>query len=127
MLRRDFVRSLKFTFLLLTLAVIVLVVVGKWLLLAFGQSYSLNALRLLLVLSFSSPLLAISQIYSAILRIRSRLKELIAIQTFTSAVALVASYLLLPTMGIVVIGYVWIGVHGIIAIYVGFMLLLRPS
>ncbi len=125
-LRRDFIRSLKFTFLLLTLAVIVLVVVGKWLLLAFGQSYSLNALRLLWVLSFSSPLLAISQIYSAILRVRSRLKELIAIQAFTSTVALVASYLLMPTMGIVVVGYVWIGVHGIIAIYVGLILHLRP-
>jgi len=127
MLRRNFIRSLKFTFLLLIPAVIVLIVVGKWLLLAFGQSYSLNALRLLWVLSLSSLPLAITHIYGAILRVTSRLKELIAIQAFISAVALAASYLLMPTMGIVVIGYVWLGVHGVVAIYVGLILLLRPS
>jgi len=127
MLRRNLIRSLKFTFLLLTLSVIVLLVVGKWLLLAFGQSYSLNALRLLRVLSFSSLPLAIGQIYGATLRVTGRLKELIAVQAFTSAVALVASYLLIPTVGIVGVGYVWIVVHGIVAVYAALILLFGRS
>ncbi len=126
-LRENLARSLRFTFLLLIPAVIVLIALSKWLLLAFGQSYSLNGLRLLQTLSLSSLPLAISHIYGAILRVTGRLKELIAVQAFTSAVALAGSYLLMPTMGIVVVGYVWLGVHGVVAIYVGAVLLLRYS
>lgn len=126
-LRENLMKSLRFTFLLLIPAVVVLVALGKWLLLAFGQSYSLNGLRLLQTLSLSSLPLAISQIYGAVLRITGRLKELIAVQAFTSAAALIASFLLLPTAGIVGVGYTWIAVHGIVGIYAGLTLLLRRS
>jgi MatE. len=78
-LRENVTKSLKFTFLLLVPAVVVLILLGKWLLLAFGQSYSLNGLHLLWILSISSLPLAINHIYSGIPRVKARLKELIAI------------------------------------------------
>jgi len=117
-LKENVTKSLKFTYLLLVPAVIVLVLVGKWVLLAFGQSYSLNALHLLWVLSLSSLPLAISYIYTGILRVTGRIKELMAIWGFIALGTLLASYLIMPLTGIIGIGYVWLGAQAVVAIYV---------
>jgi O-antigen/teichoic acid export membrane protein len=117
-LRENVTKSLKFTFLLLIPAVVVLILVGKWLLLAFGQSYSLNALKLLWILSLSSFPLAINHIYTSILRVKARLKELMAIWGFIALSVLLASYLIMPTTGIMGIGYAWLGARAAVAIYV---------
>jgi len=123
-LRENVTKSLKFTFLLLVPAVIVLILVGKWLLLAFGQSYSLNALKLLWILSLSSLPLAINHLYTSILRVKSRLKELMAIWGFIALAVLLVSYLIMPASGIMGIGYAWLGAQAAVAIYV---LARRPS
>jgi len=117
-LKENVTKSVKFTYLLLVPAVIVLVLVGKWLLLAFGQNYSANALHLLWVLSLSSLPLALSYIYTGILLVTGRIKELIAIWGFIALGTLLASYLVMPVTGIVGIGYAWLGAHTIVAIYV---------
>ena len=117
-LKENVIRSLKFTYLLLVPAVIVLVLVGKWLLLAFGQSYSVNALHLLWVLSLSSLPSALSYIYTGILQVTGRIKELIAIWGFIALGTLLVSYLVMPATGIVGIGYAWLGAQTIVAIYV---------
>jgi len=117
-LKENVLKSLKFTFLLLVPAVIVLVLVGKWLLLAFGQSYSLNALHLLWILSLSSLPFAINHIYSGILRVKSRLKELMAIWGFIALSVLIVSYLIMPAAGIIGIGYAWLGAQAAVAIYI---------
>ena len=116
--RENVTKSLKFTFLLLVPAVVVLILVGKWLLLAFGQSYSLNAVSLLWILSLSSLPLAVNRIYSTILRVKGRLKELIAIWVFIAVSVLLTSYLLMPAFGIMGIGYAWFGAHAVAAIYI---------
>ncbi len=117
-LKENVTRSLKFTYLLLVPAVIVLVLVGKWLLLAFGQSYSANALHLLWVLSLSSLPSALSYIYTGILQVTGRIRELIAIWGFIALGTFLASYLVMPATGIVGIGYAWLGAQTIVAIYV---------
>lgn len=117
-LKENVARSLKFTYLLLVPAVIVLILVGKWVLLAFGQSYSLNALHLLWVLSVSSLPLAISYIYTGILRVTGRIKELVAIWGFIALATLLISYLIMPVTGIIGIGYAWLGAQTVVAIYV---------
>jgi len=117
-LRENVVKSLKFSFLLLVPAVIVLILVGKWLLLAFGQSYSLNALELLWILSLSSLPLAINHIYTSILRVEGRLKELMVIWGFIALSVLLASYLIMPAAGIMGIGYAWLGAQAAVAIYI---------
>jgi len=117
-LRENVTKSLKFTFLLLVPAVTVLILVGRWLLLAFGQSYSLNALPLLWILSLSSLPLAINHLYTSILRVKSRLKELMAIWGFIALAVLLVSYLIMPASGIMGIGYAWLGAQAAVAIYV---------
>jgi len=117
-LKENVTKSLKFTYLLLVPAVIVLVLVGKWVLLAFGQSYSLNALHLLWVLSLSSLPLAVTHIYSGILRVTGRIKELMAIWGFVALVVVLVSYLIMPVTGIIGIGYAWLGAQTVAAIYV---------
>lgn len=117
-LRENVVKSLKSTFLLLIPAAILLAAAGKWLLLAFGHGYSLNALALLWVLCLSSVPLGVNHIYTGILRVRGRIGELIMIWGFIAVSVLATSYLLLPLTGIIGIGYAWLGAHGIVAIYV---------
>jgi len=117
-LKENVTKSLKFTYLLLVPAVIVLVLAGKWLLLAFGQSYSLSALPLLWVLSLSSLPLALTHIYSGILRVTGRIKELVAIWGFIVLAVLLASYLIMPITGIIGIGYAWLGAQTIVAVYI---------
>jgi O-antigen/teichoic acid export membrane protein len=117
-LRENIVKSFKFTFLLLVPAVLLLILVGKWLLLAFGQSYSANALKLLWILSISSLPLGINYIYTSVLRVTGRLKELIAIWGFIAIAVLTVSYLVMPSTGIIGIGYAWLGINGVVAAYV---------
>ncbi len=117
-LRENVTRSVKLTYLLLVPAVIVLILAGKWVLLVFGQSYSLNGLHLLWVLSLSSLPLAINSIYFTILRVTGRIKELVAIWGFIALSVLLASYLIMPVTGIIGIGYAWLGAQAVVAIYV---------
>ncbi len=116
-LRENVIKSLKFTFLFLVPAVILLVLVSKWLLLAFGQSYSANALHLLWILAISSLPLGIISIYITILRVTGRIKELVVILGFIAIALLAVSYLIMPSTGIIGIGYAWLGVHGLAAAY----------
>ena len=117
-LKENVTKSLKFTYLLLVPAVIVLILVGKWVLLAFGQSYSANALHLLWVLSLSSLPLAINYLYTSILRVTGRIKELMAIWGFIALSVILASYLIMPLTGIIGIGYAWLAAQTIVAVYV---------
>jgi len=111
-------RSLRFILLLLVPAIALLVLLGKWLLLLFGESYSSNALTLLWILGFSSLFTGMNSIYYTILRVRGRIRELLMIRALIAITVLVASSLIAPTVGIVGIGYAWIGAQGLTSIYV---------
>jgi O-antigen/teichoic acid export membrane protein len=113
-------KSLKFTFLLLIPVVILFVFGGKWLLLAFGQAYSSHALSLLRILTISSLPLGINCIYTSILRVTNRIKELAGIWAFVALATLLTSYLILPTTGIIGIGYTWLVAHSLVALYIIF-------
>ena len=111
-------KSLKFIFILLIPAVILLILVGKWLLLVFGQSYAVNGLKLFWILILSSLPLGINHVYTSILRVRGRLKELMAIWGFIAVTMLVTSYLIAPVTGIIGIGYTWLGTQSAVSIYI---------
>ncbi len=117
-LRENTIKSLKFISLLLVPLVIILILVGKWLLLALGQSYSINSLYLLWVFAITSLPLSITYIYTSILRVTNRIKELVAVWGCITVVVLAVSYLVIPTIGIMVIGYTWLGIHCTVVIYV---------
>ena len=112
------IRSYKFVFLLLIPAIILFVFTGKWLLLAFGRSYSDNGTTLLQVLSLSAIFVGVNSVYYTILRVKSRIAELIALYGFSTFAILTGSYIIIPTTGIIGVGYVWLSVQGIVSIYV---------
>ncbi len=108
--------SLKFTYLLLIPVVLILVIAGKWILLAFGLSYAANAVYLLSLLGLASLPRGIIHIYISFLRVKNSLKEIIIIQTLTAITILALSLLIMPAHGIIAVGYVWLGVHLIVAV-----------
>jgi len=115
-------RSFRFVFLLLIPAVILLLLAGKWLLLLFGEGYSANALGLFWVLGASSLFVGVNSVYMTMLRVRSRMRELVLICGFTSVAVLLGSYFVMPTTGIIGVGYAWMAAQGVVSIYVAFAL-----
>jgi O-antigen/teichoic acid export membrane protein len=115
-------KSLKFIFLILVPAVVLVLLVGKWLLLLFGEGYSVSGLLLLRILSLSGLFVGVTSVYTATLRVEDRLRELTIIFGFVTVATLLSSYFVMPTYGMVGIGYVWLVVQGVIAIYAGLMM-----
>jgi O-antigen/teichoic acid export membrane protein len=126
-LRGNVAKTLKFVFILLVPAVIVVLLVGKWLLLLFGASYSASGLMLLRVLSIAVLFFGVNSIYTTTLRIEDRLRELTLILGFITLATLLGSYLVMPRAGLLGIGYVWLAVQGAVAIYAGLMMRRRYS
>ena len=118
-------RSLKFALVLLVPTIILLVVLGKWLLLAFGASYSSNALTLLWILGASSIFVGINSVYYSILLVRHRIRELLVLRGLITLVVLIASAFVMRAIGIVGIGYAWLGAQALVSIYVALTIRLR--
>lgn len=116
-LQKDVVKSLKLTFLFIVPAALIFVLAGKWVLMIFGQVYATQSLLLLQILAVSSLPIAVNYIYSAVLRITDRLRELIIIRSVVAIIILVAAHYLVPVYGIVLIGIIWLGIQTIVAIY----------
>jgi len=119
-LRTNAQRSLKFIFILLVPAIALLFLLGDWLLSLFGANYSANGLMLLLILSLSSPFAGVIDVYKSILRVENRIGELAIMSGVIALVVLLGSYLIMPTIGIVGAGYMWLGTQGAVAVYVLF-------
>jgi O-antigen/teichoic acid export membrane protein len=111
-------RAFRFALVLLVPSIILVVVLAKWLLLLFGSSYSSNGLTLLWILGGSSIFVGINSIYCTILLVQHRIRELLVLRGLTTLVILVASVLIMPAMGIVGIGYAWLGAQALVSIYV---------
>ena len=90
---------------------------GKWLLLLFGESYSVSGLLLLRILCLSSLFSGVSIIYTATLRVEDRIRELWLIYGFITFATLLGSYFVMPACGMAGIGYVWLAVQGVVCIY----------
>jgi O-antigen/teichoic acid export membrane protein len=110
-------KSLKFVFMILVPAVILVLLAGKWLLLLFGEGYSASGLLLLRILCLSSLFSGVSIIYAATLRVEDRIRELGLIYGFITAASLIGSYFVMPAWGMAGIGYVWFAVQGVVCLY----------
>lgn len=116
-LHKDIGKSLKITFLFIVPAVLIFILAGHWILLLFGQTYTTHSLLLLQILAFSSIPTAVNYIYSAVLRIQNKLRELTIIRGLIAIVTLVPAYYMVPIYGIVTVGVIWAGIQTILAIY----------
>ena len=116
-LKENVTRSIKFSLILLVGGTVIFIVAAKWLLLAFGQSYSSNALHLLWLLSLAGLPLGISHVYISVLRVQDRLKELVIVRGCVAIAVPVSSLLVMPHHGIIGVGWVWLGVQVVVAIF----------
>lgn len=112
--------ALRFAFVLLIPAIALIIVLAGPLLSFFGGGYSAGGSLLLRVLALSGVFTGIGTIYTGILRVKKRLKELELIFVFKAVSVLAGSYFIIPITGIAGIGYVWLATQGILGIYVLF-------
>ena len=110
-------RSLKFVFIILVPAVILALLFGEWLLLLFGEGYSVSGLLLLRILCVSSLFIGVIRVYTSTLRVEDRIRELALIYGFRAVATFVGSYFVMPVYGLVGIGYVWFAVHAVVCLY----------
>ena len=120
--KENVTRSIKFAYLLLVPAAVVLIAVARWLLLLFGPGYSTNALVLLWLLILANLPRVINNVYSGILRVQGRLKEMVLIRGFVAVAVLIVTFFCISDYGILAIGYVWLGVQIIVSIALAFRL-----
>ena len=111
-------RSLKMVLVILVPTVILILAIADKLLLLFGGAYAENATTLLRILAISALPFAINITYLSIKRVEKKLKALVGLTTFTAAVTLVLTYLLLPWIGINGAGIAWLATQGIVALMV---------
>jgi len=110
-------KTAKYIALLTTIGLVILFLGGQKILAIFGESYVINSLSLLKILAVSSIPVGVVYIYTSILRVTNRMKELIIVWTALAIGILVSSFKLLPIYGIQGIGYAWIASYSALAIY----------
>jgi O-antigen/teichoic acid export membrane protein len=89
-------------------AVLAILVAGQWLTPIFGRTYAEGGRELLPYLAIAGLPFAIVQISFMELRLEKELLVLCAAATLLSAITLVGSYVLLPVLGLIAIGIVWL-------------------
>ncbi|MBN1367440.1 MAG: oligosaccharide flippase family protein [Dehalococcoidales bacterium] len=118
-------KALRFTYLLLIPAIVVMLLAGGWILSLFGSQYSINGTALLRIMAVAGVFLGVNYIYNTILRIENRIKELCLIYAFQTIAILMASYLLINRVGTIGVGYAWLGTQFTVSLYVIFNLIKR--
>ena len=98
---------------------------GGLILSVFGPAYAAHALLLLRLLALAAVPDAITNLYVALLRVRSRFLAAGALNLGMGAGTLVASWFLLPVFGITGAGVAWIGMQICGSLYCGVDLLHR--
>lgn len=110
-------KSLKFTFLLLFLAFLLIVVLGKSILSLFGAEYALNAFNILILLSLSSFPFTVIQIFASLKRLENDIKPVIYVNLCVAVITITLSYLMMGNFGILGVGYAWLAANILVATY----------
>jgi O-antigen/teichoic acid export membrane protein len=111
-------KTLIFIYTLMIPIIIVVIILGNYILGLFGPEYATHGATLLKIMAFSSIFMSLNMIYHTVLRINNRIKELCILDAFQAIFILIGSYLILPVNGTLGIGYIWLGVKGILSLYV---------
>jgi O-antigen/teichoic acid export membrane protein len=101
--------------LILIPAIIIIVFLGKYILLAFGKNYSSEGFRLLQFFAISGVFIATKNICGVILKVKNKIKEIIFIDTITASSILGLSYFLMPIYFLKGVEIAWIVGHALSA------------
>lgn len=111
----NIVKSIKFIFLLLIPAIIILILLGDKILLLFGKTYSEKASNLLLFFVVGCVPYSINQMYSTIKRVQMQIKPLIYFNLLAALLIIIGSYFLINRIGLIGVGIAWLCGQGIVA------------
>lgn len=98
---------------------------GKYLLLLFGDTYSSSGHILLSAMALSSLFMVLPSFYNTYLRIRMRMAEFQVLSAFSALGIVGISYALLPKMGILAVGVAYAITYLSLTFYVALMLFSR--
>ena len=73
---------------------------------------------LLWVLGLSSLPLGVNLVYTSVLRVTDRIKELVGVWAFIAVATIGLSYWLMSAVGIIGVGYAWLAVQSLVTVYV---------
>jgi O-antigen/teichoic acid export membrane protein len=119
------IKSIKFIFILLIPAILLIFIFADKLLLLFGSSYSENATTLLLILAIASIPLAFNTIYITLKNIRKEVATVVKINTIIALGTLGLSYIFIGEMGLIGVGIGWIVSQTIVTAIIGFDVVVR--
>lgn len=112
------IKSLKMVYILMIPIIVIVFVISGNLLNLFGSNYSEHGSNLLKIFAISGLFLGVNVVYLAILRLKKKVKEIIAISGFLAMGILGLSFeLLSSTRNIISVGYAWLLFHGLLSIY----------
>ncbi|OGO04426.1 MAG: hypothetical protein A2Y91_00805 [Chloroflexi bacterium RBG_13_54_8] len=124
-LRSDVIRAMKFIFLLLIPAILLVFLLGDRLLSLFGREYSDNAFKLLWILALSGIPIAFNTLYITVKRVQQQFKPVLGIYAFIALFTIGASYALMKEEGLVGIGIAWTLGQAIVSLFLGAAILRR--
>ncbi len=111
-------RSLKLVGVILVPAVVVFLVVGGQILVAFGRDYSDEATNLLRILAVASLPMAVNVMYLNVKRVQKRLPEVILLSAFVAVMVVGLAFALLPHLGIKGAGVAVLAGHAVPAVII---------
>ncbi|AKB19814.1 MULTISPECIES: polysaccharide biosynthesis C-terminal domain-containing protein [unclassified Methanosarcina] len=117
-LKKTVIRALIIIFLLLIPIALFLYLYGDWILGFIGQDYVAGGLGVLKLMIFASFFVVVNNVYFAIKRIQKDTKEITVLSGIICVLLIGFSYLLIPTLGILGIGYAWIISYGVGALII---------
>lgn len=106
-LKSSIIKAVKLNFLVLVPAIILIFLLGKYVLLAFGKNYSDEGIILLYMLALSLIFTSINGIMSAILNIKGKVFLVLRLSVIGSIILLVTNFMLL-SLGLTGVGIAWI-------------------
>jgi len=115
-LKNHVLSSLKMVALILVPAVTLVWFLADKFLLLYGGIYAANAVTLLHWLAIAAFPLAINTIYFTIKRVQKNIKSVIMLAALMAVIVIIASYLLLPRMGINGVGIAWLTGQSVVAL-----------
>jgi len=113
------VKAMRFMFLLLAAAIVIVFVAGGWVLAWFGSGYEEKAFPLLRLLTVSGIPMAINTIYVTQKRMERKMWPVVLIYAFVACFTVGVGYALMDQKELLGIGIAWLVSNSLVAIVVG--------
>lgn len=127
-LKKNVIKSIWIITILLIPAILITILFGKYILLAFGKEYSAQGFNFLKMMAFSGILVSINSIYGSIFRVKKRINEIIVRSIIGTIVILGLSYLFISRgLELRGIAYAYIIGQAVVALFYWISYKKKPS